>query len=108
MKRRHRAPVPLRAVVSSAVSALAVRQEAGGLVEWPLWRQLLGARLAGATQPMALRNGRLLVHASDAAALYELTMRVPAALSALRERFGSELQALDCRVGTVTWSGTGT
>lgn len=100
---RHQ-PTQVGALVAEAMHRMSEERRHAAVVDYPTWKQIVGVMAARETQPTSLRQGRLTVRARDSAALYELSLRGPEVLAALRQALPQrDILDVRCTIGEITW-----
>lgn len=97
-------PVPVREVIDAALTRLTEQRQQHAVVDFPTWKQIVGARMARHAQPTTLRHGQLTVRASDTALLYELSLRSPELLAGLKQALPDRaIHEIRVSLGDVRW-----
>lgn len=103
-RRESHQPVAVREVMSRALNHLAGQRRQATPVDYVTWKTIIGAQAARGSQPTSWRQGRLAVRVTNPALLYELSLRTPSLVAALRHAAPDrELNNVSFAIGTVQW-----
>ena len=101
---KHQPPVAVAEVVQRTITALTAQRGAAAMVDFPSWKTLVGVRIARRAQPVTLRQSTVVVHVTDAALLYELSLRMPELVAGLKQALpAAAIRDVRLRVGAVQW-----
>ena len=97
-------PIPVRDIIGAAMTRLNEQHQQRAVVDFPTWKQIVGARMARHAQPTTLRRGQMTVRASDTALLYELSLRSPELLAGLKQALPDRpIREIRLSLGDVQW-----
>ena len=99
-----RQPEAIQSVIARAMDQWAGRHDQAGVLDFPTWKALVGARVARHAQPTAVQHGQLRILVEDSALLYTISWRAPTLLAALRQALpDQEIRELTFSIGAVAW-----